>query len=161
MNERKPIINALLTLLWWTLFAGISLLASLLMYSFGENVGSDGSSFLPVTLLKPNLLCYFSGLLLWIAACVIIWKKLLRPTFDFCRGRHPGWMLLWLLEAAIGLTAQLAASLFGMLLGMRELFARSEPAILDSFVWFTVLFPLLFGAADLLIGHFRGKSSEH
>lgn len=160
MKARTPGVNALLTLVWWALLAAVSFLSALLMYSFGEENGPDSSSFLPVTVVRPNLICYVLGLLCWLAACVLIWKRLLRPCFDLCRGQNPGWMFLWLLEAALGLTAQFMTALFGMLTGMDALFARTEPEILDYFFFVAAIFPALFGAADLLIGHFRKKRSE-
>lgn len=160
MKERSAAANALFAILWWALLAGVTFLCSVLMYSFGTEIGSDGSGFLPITLVRPNYICYFGGLAFWIASCVCIWRRLLRPTLEASFGGAPLLIVIWAAEALLGLFAQLMAAVAGMVVGADSLFMGLRPEILDYFFFFSAIFPAVLIVADLLIRHFHNKQQS-
>ena len=141
--------NALKELLCWAVLCGICFGASTLMFAFYQETGSDGSGFLPITVCRPNLLCYAAGALIYLVCAGLAWFMLIRPALDVSMQGHAGWVLLWVLISLLGIVGLLMAAVTGVILQF-GLFSRSDPEILDLWMLAAPLIMLLAVAAELV-----------
>ena len=147
-TSKRQILNIWKTLLWWALLWAVSFGTACLMYSFTEESGSKSSSFLPITIYRVQPVCFTAGAVIFLAAAVVIWLRLLRPSLLVTLEGSFGWTLLWILISAVGLLAMIAVILCGMIL-MTDLFAKVSPGILEYWPIAAPVFMLLMIVGNL------------
>lgn len=139
--------NALMTALWWLILWAAAFGLFLLMFAGVHDTGdSDGSGFLPITLYAVNYVCYIVGAALSIAVFVLLWRRFLRQTVPLGQGLHPGWTVLWVVQALLGLFGVFVIWLICVLM-KTGLFSGFDPGFLE---YYGFVYPIAAALAILV-----------
>lgn len=137
MEKCKQIFkNLFFALLWWLIYDALVFSAFYLMYNFNEELGttSGGFEIFATTSMETNWFCYLGGAALSVATLILIWKKLLRPTWEgVCRAHWSG-AVLWVLLAIPALMLAFAGEVFAEFCGL-GLTGKMDPEILEYYVF--------------------------
>ena len=158
--KRRPLTNFLLTAALWLLQLGGLFLSDCIMYLGSEDTGrSDGSGFLPITILRPNPFFLVLGILLSFAVFALIWFRLMRGTWPPCLHLHPVWTALWIGEALLALVLMFPVFFLAEMTRI-PLFSRPEPDIEGPYIIFYYTAVILTAAIDCTGMTLKRKKEE-
>ena len=129
MNKNNNII-LLKCFLYWVVIAGITGLAVLIQLIGIKEVGSSGTSFLPVTIYTVNPVLFITGGLVFLAAACVVWFKLLRVALAKIWKDHWGYKLVYYLFAVTGIIGIFWVTMMVIVLRM-GLFSGFKPSALE------------------------------
>lgn len=134
MENKKLVSNLFMTTLFWILEWLLAAAAFRLMFARLESTGkSEAASLLPVTVYKPDPVCYMLGALLSLGAMALVWHFLLHRNLLYVHAHGgEGWKLIWYALSFIGMGGDLVAFLM-VYTRCVGILGTVRPAILSRF----------------------------